>query len=186
MSAQMESQSVLSAMLDPNELYVFRIPAAFSITANGSGVMAAFENFDPSASTQWSAISSLFGMCRLKETTLTWVNQNPFFNNSGGSAYPEPPVVISANSSINGVIPLNYDSVIGVPTVRMFSLASPATQVMSYKSVKNLNFASTASPAVGPYAGCWGQWSIFANTLANGEVYGTYIVVKVVELSARN
>jgi len=174
-----ESNNVMMSMLDPQATYLFRLTGWSDLTPAAT-VIAQAINFDPSSSSEYSSLSAIFGTVRLHSCTL---HITP--NHASSVTTLMPPIFVGADGGKNSVTPASKNAVIECPISRIFPSLAVQTLSVQYKAY-NMEWATVAAPVPGPYAGCYGQFSVYGDGFTIATAIFTFMVEKFVEFSSRS
>lgn len=171
------SQSGLPAgLLDGNSVYTFRLVYFTVLSSSAGGTIASAISLAPGVTSypDWSSLISLFTECRMVRTSLRLVNIDPFYTVSTKSD-----LCVGFDDGQTNTAPSGVAAVFALPNAKVHSLSTPEVQVYSAK-LGSREWAKTTSAAPGPYAGCYGQWSIYNTGLGASIGYcDAYLEVEV-------
>lgn len=162
----------IRGLLSPNTTYKFRLVIANVINSNAVGLAAGYFNFDPSGTTEWTQLTALFDEVRGVANHLTIINQNPHYDGFA-TGDVKSSWCIASDAGKNSSVPSSVAVVADNPDSKLYSMASPRPIRMVYNYPKNLNYASTTSPASAPDIGCYGQWEWYSGNLTASVLYAT-------------
>jgi len=161
-----------------------------SVTSNGSGVIAGYLPFDPSATlsslfggvanfTEWSSIQNLWSRVKLKEFTVSMVPS--YIDDTKGDNFFGLCVASNATASYSNPSSYsnaadNVDSILWNPVKDL----SGSAKVMSYRP-KGLGWGPCSSPATNTGLGCPGSFIFYgtgfpvSTAIIGMKIVGTYI-----------
>jgi len=154
------SSAVMASLVDPDVVYDFRFVSNTTATA-ASSVWAGSVNFDPTSTSEWSSVSSLFLMYRLHSCRVTVV-PGGFLPTTPGSSNPS--LGCAVNLGEINTTPSTVNLAITPPNGRVISLL-PGMPHKDYQwttgDVSNrFEFQIVGSPGT-VYAGSWGQFQYY-------------------------
>lgn len=178
------SPAVVSALVDPLAIYTFKITTFAGFSSSAGGTLYGYISFNPSGVSEYTTLSALFDLVRIKECKLTLTNANP---HSDGYAVGNVKTVcyVACDSAKTATTPTSIQTVVDCPNLLAMPLGSDAAHVITYKAPKDLNWADTAAPIPGPYAGCYGQWMLASSSLTVSVPYLNYVSEIVYEFTSR-
>jgi len=176
-SGAASSVGLSSYLVDPDHIYTFRLVGISTLSASVNTILNVV-NLDPTASAEWSSLIAIFSFYRTRSARLTVV---PLQNGNSGTN-SRPYAIVSPDPGLYNTPPSNAFTCFDGAAARMFSLA-PGMPHKDYQfELKNLmtNWASTSSPIAQPYAGHYGQFTVYAQTVgaSDGVQYGLELVVE--------
>jgi hypothetical protein len=178
------SASLAKSMTNPNVVYPFRLVAMGSFTSSIGGAIAGYVNFDPSVSSEWTALTTLFDQVRGVRNKITIANIDPHAD--GYATGPtKNPYYIACDQGKNSSTPTSALQVMDCPDARTFHSASTRVAEMDYKYPKSMNWAPIATPATAPDIGCYGEWQIYGGGFTGSTQYLVYVVEFFVEFRSR-
>jgi hypothetical protein len=110
----------VGSLLDPGTIYPFKLTTHGTLTTSVGGVTSSSIVCDPSSYPEWSSLTALFSLCRLRKSTITLARA---FNiaiptaTSSGSWYPT--VFNALYDEVSA--PVSYESVIDSPNWKLFN-----------------------------------------------------------------
>ncbi len=168
------STAVASSFLDSgSSVYRFRVISLAQITTDGSGNVNSVITCDPTAYTDYSSIAALFGEIRLVKSMLHLVSTPPLANSTSSVTTGSLPVAFQYNNTSTAPGVGAGPAVYSVANAELHSWANRLPSVFHAK-IPPMEWATTSSPAPGPYAGCYGAW-----VMARGGLSATTIVLDV-------
>jgi hypothetical protein len=178
------SPGVMQSLIDPLAIYTFKITTNATFASSAGGTLLQYITFDPTGATEYTLLSGLFDLVRVKEAKCSFTNFNP---HSDGYAVGniKSAVYIACDSAKTATLPTSIASVGDCPNLMTMCLGSTKTHIIWYKAPKDLNWATTSSPVPGPYAGCYGEWMIATGGLTVSVNYLSYISEIVYEFTSR-
>jgi len=145
----------MSSLVDPDVVYDFRFVQNSSATAVSS-VWSGSNNLDPTASSEWSSISSLFLMYRMHSCRVTIVPSGAL----PGNATSNPTLGVSINLGEVSTTPTSINGAVSPPNGRVISLL-PGMPHKDYQWTTGDVSSRFEFQVVGtsgtPYAGAYGQ-----------------------------
>ncbi len=162
--------SALSAKVGTTQR--FRITYTTVVSADAGGALASVLTLDPSSYTEYASIADLYGEIRLKSSKLHICNIQIV---DSGFPLIQRNMPVGCDLSITSTAPTSQAGVWSIAGARPHPSQSPERHTYVAK-IPNMSWASTANPAPGPYAGCYGAWQIFRNGLtANAAYFDAYL-----------
>jgi len=153
--------------------------------ATAGGVFAAVFKADPSSATEWSSFALLFDEVKTNSMRFTYAMVNP--NTLIAAVVPNWPMMAVGWFYNNTSSPTGEDQVL--TSTRSHSVQTYRTNQFVMKipeSVFKGNlWASTSSPAPGPYAGCPGSIQCYASGFVASQTFGWITVEKIMTLRGR-
>ncbi len=129
-----------------------------------SGIAALAATFDPTSFTDYSSVASMYGEIRIRKARITLV---PYRSNTTSDVYKG--IAIATDMSLTTTTPTVGSDVWSIEGCRVWYSASTG-QAQSFEAkIPAMSWASTASPAPGPYAGCYGQFSLYGQDFATSQ-----------------
>jgi len=184
-AAQGESDlsGAYSFLVDPKLIYEFRLVQLQTLTA-AVNVLAGYVNVDPTASDEWSSMSGLFSVYRVKTARLTIC---PINSGSTSTTNGRPWLIVATEVGLNSVTPNNGQKAMDAPNSRIISLM-PGMPHENYqwqftKGTLPLSWQALTG-SLEPYAGAWGQFSFYGQTAGASDTVQTAVEI-VVEMSGR-
>lgn len=175
------SGSLSKSLVDPNKVYKFRTCLQTTLASSGLGVIQAAMPFDPTLVPfpEYGDLSALFDMVRVRRAKITFYPVNP---HADASVTFWRPAAVSCDLGLSNITPTSYAAVIDCPNSKFIGNLMPDSLSVD---IRNNEFARTIAPAPGPYAGCWGQFQIYAASLSGGTTYYAYMLELVLEFTSR-
>ena len=176
--------SIAQCLVDPNQVYRFRLVTYQTLTSSAAGVLSGFQTFNPASFTEYSSyLSSLFNQVRIVEARGHWTNVNPHADGyaTGFQKYAVP---FACDLGLTNTTPSSILIVYECPNSKLVQLASEQNTTLIAKITGN-EFALTSSPVPGPYAGCYGQFQWYQSNLTVSTAYATLYFEAVYEFRSR-
>lgn len=169
-----------AGLLDPNTIYRFRLCQHNYFTSNGSGVLSGYISCDPATTTfpEYAELITLFSEVRLAKAMCA------FGSDVGAAARANYPLPIAWDDENVASTPTSVDNVIDNARLFYHHLGNTWTMTTCTVNTKDREWASTATPSPGPYAGCTGEFLFYQNGLSNNLSYVEYYLT--VEYEFRN
>jgi len=143
--------NVMSALVNPEETYTFRLAYTHTIATDAAGNVLTFLPWDPTGISEYTAVSSLFSQVRLREARVT----------ANGISGDGNQVYVSSYMNSSGSAPSSFSAVITIPDCVGWSPYNTAiNQKKSSPIHPNKLWADISTPSPGPDQGCFGQWYI--------------------------
>lgn len=186
---QKSVSSVASMLVDPKQVYLFRITAPLTLTSTG-GVVSGFIAWDPSSSTEWTALSSLFMQCRLHQAHLTFLPGSQVVGSGSVSTQMLGPMYMGCDFSNSYSAPTPAQ-VAALASCRVYSLNTYAvsdSHRFSSPVRPNSLWAPVATPIGFDDCGCFGQFVFSQDGLnvSSSLPAFTGILELIVEMRARS
>jgi hypothetical protein len=178
------SPGVMQSLIDPLAIYTFKLTTQSGFSSSAGGTLYQYITFDPTAATEYTYLSNLFDLVRVKEAKLTLTNVNPHADGYA-TGYVKTVLYVACDSARTAAAPSNIQAVIDCPNILTMPLGSSKAHVIWYKAPKDLNWATTSAPTPGPYAGCYGEWMLATNSLSFSQSYVSYLSEIVYEFTSR-
>jgi len=161
------SESIAKSLLDPSTVYKFRLVAFQAMTTNGAGTLSYYVSLSPGTTTfnEWSDLTPLFNEVRAVKASIRVVSLDPFYTSNTKSE-----VAINYDDGSSSTTPSSIVSVFDNPRSWIHSLSDGTTRTYSV-ALNSREWAQTSSPAPGPYAGCYGQFSFYQTSLSLSVYY---------------
>jgi hypothetical protein len=181
-----EVQALAQSMVDMNTIYEFRLVSSTNISTSGGGVIASYENADPSGgtgstwtATEWSAIVSLFSEVKLKLFQL-------WFTAVQGLTQGNQLWISSALSSLSAN-PTSTTQVLDNADAKLYRFASCTESNPFIHTLKgtDLNWAIVTTPNPGSYAGCPGGIQFYGDGYSAGATVGKLGIIGVYSFRSR-
>jgi len=181
-----EVQALAQSMVDMNTIYKFRLVSSTNISSSGGGVIASYENADPSGgtgstwtATEWSAITSLFSEVKMDIFQL-------WFTAVQGLTQGNQLWISSALSSISAN-PTSTTQVLDNADAKLYRFASCTESNPFIHTLKgtDLNWAIVTTPNPGSYAGCPGAIQFYGDGYSASSTVGKLGIVGVYSFRSR-
>jgi hypothetical protein len=173
-SSSDSSMSVYSSLVDPMQIYTFRTYTIGTVTASVN-TWAGYVNFDPTASGEWSSISSLFGEYRLSGIRMTLV---PTTQNSSGGNSSAPSIIGAVDMGLVGTPPSAAGNVADNPNARYISMqvGMPHTnyQWVTTGMERYMSWQIMGSGQT-PYAGAYGSFIFWGKSVGASDTFVYYL-----------
>jgi len=177
---------IASSLLSQDTVYDFRLASGnIAMTSNGSGVVQSFLSADPSGgsgstwtATEWTALTSLFTEVRLRAVRMHICWSAPFDTNAWQSLttlLAITPSLVSISSN-----PASIAAVWDNPESKLFNVnllrSGSGISIIELRPRTLLNFATTAVPNPGSYAGCPGSIAWYGLGFPISANIGSYVI----------
>jgi hypothetical protein len=171
------SASFARSLLDPNTVYRFRLIDFNSFASSGAGVLVGYISCDPATTSfsEWSSLINLFTEVRLVAARIHICNVNPH-SDGYATGQIKSDVAMNFNDLSVATAPSSVLAVLDNAHSWLHPLGKSTASVYSAMVSKNRQFASTATPSPGPYAGCTGQFSFYQTALTASTTYFDYFL----------
>jgi hypothetical protein len=177
--------SLFASLVSPTQEYEFRTVNSGTVTA-GSGIWAGAPKFDPTVQAEWSSFSALFDEYKLIGAKITFA---PYFNSSGSTELGQagPYIICGANLGSFGTNPTSVANCMETANARMIYLSpgGPHSQYVVECRTPHLEYQTMGSGGT-PYAGAYGQFSIYGSDFYSSSNMIAYVIELFVKLRARN
>jgi hypothetical protein len=182
-SAKLKAGGLSGALIDPRKVYRFRMINTGSIVSSAGGNLSGVFSGDPSSTIDWSSITSIFNVGRLKELKVSMVYTRTTGQTAATALYvgsdytgvPATPSVVSDVASCS-------DSKVWATL-----MYTPKAWSHTYKTIEHgfVDLAGTLQP--GPYAGFSGGIVFIANAGSsdNSTEYGRFLLEYDIEVRGR-
>jgi len=191
------AMSLASDMVEMNTVYRFRLTytSGSFMSTNGAGVIAGYDNADPSGGTgstwtasEYSSLAALFSQIRVigYQVWFTPVNPNSTVINSNSNGV-QGIFIASVLSSLAGA-PSTAGQVLDNADCKewcCFTTAQPHPYVHNVRYTGNINWASINTPNPGSYAGCPGAIQWYGGGFQNAEAVFRISHVGIYEFRSR-
>lgn len=178
-----DTPSIAKALFDPLAVYPFKITQTGQFSSSAGGNILTNTFWNPAGLTEYGYLISLFSLVRVRRVRLQLTPINP---HADGYATGRVAGVIFAacDYGLSGTNPASTQQVIDCPNLLVVSLGSERTHVLDTPLIDN-EYAATVTPAPGPYAGCFGQFSFAASGLTVSTLYVQWTLECVYEFTSR-
>jgi hypothetical protein len=172
-----QSVGIAKSLIDPRTIYRFRLIDFNSFSSSGAGVLAAYISCSPSVTSfsEYSSLTNLFTEVRLVAARLTICNVNPHADGYA-TGFVKSDVAMNYNDLSVSTTPSSVLAVLDNAHSWLHPLGKSSHSQYVAKVSSNREFADTATPAPGPYAGCTGQFSIYQSALTASTTYIDYFL----------
>jgi len=180
MMASPGSDSMPASLVDASSTYKFKLSVHDSFQSSVIGVLSGYISCSPSVSSfsEWSTLIALFNEVRLVRARLRMASINPYDTNMQKFGLP-----VAWDDSLSSTAGGSIDTVMSHADTRVFHLAS---RIMEFDvKCSSRQWATTSSPAPGPYAGCTGEFQFYASGLTVSSYYFEYFLDIEVEMRNR-
>jgi len=180
------SLSLMAGLVNPLQEYTFRMVNSGSITAS-SGIWAGAPKFDPTTQAEWSSFDSLFNEYKVVWARITFLPFTISPLSSGGNGATGPFVICAANLGAFGTNPTSVANCMEPSNAKVINLSpgAPHSQYVHYTAVTDLEFQVIGSAGT-PYAGAYGQFSIYGSDVGMTTSIISYVLELGVTLRARS
>jgi len=174
-------------LVDLNTPYLFRLVSSATLSTNGSGVVAGYQNADPSGgsgstwtATEWSALTSLFSEVKMREFRLTFV----FDTYAALVSYPA--ICISGVKSYINSAPTSIVQVWDNADAVIWNSRDTSKNGITH-GIKgtDLNYAVVTTPNPGSYAGCPGAIQWYGSGAGTSQSIGLIMIEGIYEFRSR-
>lgn len=180
-----DSVGIPAGLIDPYTVYRFRFPYVGAVSSSAAGILSGFASLDPMTTTfgSYSSIVNLFSEIRLVEAQMIVVNANPHSDGYIGGT----------NRFVNyycwddystGSAPSSSTDTMDRAKTWTFNLGSTDSLSMVVRP-RTREWASTATPSPGPYAGCTGFFGWYKSGLTVSTSYFDYVLYATFEFRNR-
>jgi hypothetical protein len=178
------SSAMLASLVDPDLVYEFRLVSSGTATAS-TNIWFGSVNLDPTATSEWSSITSLFAMYRLRSARVTVVPAP----DTGATGKSNPYIAASINLGEIGTNPGSLNAAMANPNGRMISL-TPGMPHRDYQWFtgnisSRFQFQETSGGSLDPYAGAYGQFEYYGFSNGASSTF-QYALELEVELRGRS
>jgi len=178
------ASSMYSYLIDPKVVYKFRIIQFNTLTASAN-VIATYFNLDPTSMDEWSSFSPLFSVFRVIGARLT---VNPCNTGSTSTTNGRPWLVVCPEVGLSSTAPASGQKCFDGPLARLISplpgMPHKDYQFTFPQGVLPMMWQAIGGSGQEPWAGGWGQFSVYGQTAGASDTYQTAIEI-FVELSGR-
>jgi hypothetical protein len=187
-----DNQTALAqSMVELNTVYEFRLVTTATLSSNGSGILAGYQNADPSGgsgstwtASEWSALVSLFSEVRMKSFSIRFSSpypRDPDFNTNTGNF-----IVLSGVLSSVASAPTTAAQVWDNADARPFNLQHTQRDVILH-TIKgtDLNWAIVTTPNPGSYAGVPGSIQWYGSTYPASTTCGVIFIEGIYQFRSR-
>jgi hypothetical protein len=178
------SSAVMASLVDPDLVYVFRLISSGTATAS-TNIWFGSVNLDPTATSEWSSITSLFNMYRLRSARVTVVPAP----DTGATGKSNPYIAASINLGEISTNPGSLNAAMVNPNGRMISLipGMPHRDYQWYTGniASRFQFQETSGGSLDPYAGAYGQFEYYGFSNGASSTF-QYALELEVELRGRS
>ncbi len=165
----------------PGSMQRFRITLTQTVSSDAGGALASVLTLDPTSYAEYSSIADLYGEIRIKSSKLHICN---VIQGAGSVPAIRRNMPVGCDLSITSTVPTSQANVWAIAGSKPHPILSPERQTYT-ASIPQMSWASTATPAPGPYAGCYGAWQIFRNNLDASTIYFDVYLENEYEVRAR-
>ncbi len=173
-----ESIDMAASFISADTIYEFRLSRYFSKTTTVGGVLDDYFSNDPSSYSEWSALITLFSMCRIRRATARFATcysrTVPTVSSTGGFR----PMVVNANYDDVGA-PGSYAGALDSPMNKVWNYAFDTSQLaltmgLTFSGEHEPLWADVTTPSSSTlYQGCPGCFQMYADSsTASTEVIG--------------
>jgi hypothetical protein len=172
-----ESSGIPAGLLDNNAVYRFRLSTWTSVSSSAGGTIALALSLSPSVTTfpAWASLSALFQECRLVNSTLTILNNDPFY-----TVVSRTCAAVAYDDQQSSTAPTSVNNVYAIANAKIHPMGSPERHVYTAKAGSR-EWAKSSTPAPAVYAGMYGQWSIYQTSLSAATAYFNVFMEAVVD-----
>lgn len=181
--ASSEVPTISKSLFDPLAVYPFKITQTGQFSSSVAGNIFTNTFWNPTGVGEFTSLSTLFSVVRIRRAKITLTSINP---HADGYATGRIGGILfcACDYGLSGTNPSTIQAVIDCPNLLIMSLSSTRNHVLDTPNINN-EFASTVTPAPGPYAGCFGQFSIAASGLTVSTLYVQWTLECVYEFTSR-
>lgn len=180
---QSETPSVAKALFDPLAVYPFKITQTGQFSSSVAGTIFTNTFWNPTGIAEYTSLSTLFSLVRIRRARVHVTAINPHADGYAAGRIAGV-LFVSCDYGLSGTNPSSVQNVIDCPNIIVVSLGSTKTHVLDTPNIDN-EFAATATPAPGPYAGCYGQFSYGSTGLTVSTLYVQWTLECVYEFTSR-
>jgi len=177
--------TLASSLVSPNQEYEFRMVNSGSITAS-SGVWAGAVKFDPTSAAEWSSFDALFNEYKVVGAKITFI---PYFASSGSTELGTvgPFIGLGVNLGAFGTNPTSLPNCMECSNSKIVYLMSggPHDQYVMHTKVNDLQWQVIGSAGT-PYAGAYGQFSVYGGDFYSSTNIISYVFELFVRMRARS
>lgn len=173
-----------SLLVDPNEKYLFRLTTLAASVSSAGGVIAGAFAFNPTGTSEFSTLATLFTSVRIVQAKMTWINMNPSTELAAAGVTLKPALLIASNANLTAAVPASATDVQDNPDSEIFSLSQAVPFTKKSRRYDNA-FALCSAPIPGPYAGCYGEFLWYQSTASVSTKYADLLFEGVYEFTAR-
>jgi hypothetical protein len=173
----MMSVSMARSVLDPRSVYRFRLIDFNSFSTSGAGVLAAYISCSPSVTSfsEYTSLTNLFTEVRLVAARSHICNVNPHADGYA-TGFVKSDLAMNYNDLSVSTTPASVLAVLDNAHSWLHPLGKSTVSTYSAMVSKDRQFADTAAPSPGPYAGCTGQFTIYQSALTASTTYIDYFL----------
>jgi len=175
--AASQSVGIAKSLLDPRTIYRFRLIDFNSFSTGGTGILVGYISCDPATTSfsEWASLINLFTEVRLVAAQVTVCNVNP--HSDGYATGPiKSDVAMNFNDLSVATAPSSVLATLDNAQSWLHPLGLADRRTYQAKVSQGREFANTATPSPGPYAGCTGQFSFYQTALTASTTYFDYFL----------
>jgi len=150
-----------------------------TITSSVGGVIAFQVSNDPSSSTEWSSVSSLWEEYRTLGFEVYWQPLYTNFLPSGTAAFLQGPIVSYTVRDAGAVPPATYDQAWQIGSSKLSHTSQRSKNVIKMSGVIEGSYQNTRSPLASSAIG------FYAANLTSAAAYGYYFIKWLVQFRSR-
>jgi hypothetical protein len=169
--------SMARSLLDPRTIYRFRLIDFNSFASSGAGLLSGYISCSPGVTSfsEYTSLTNLFTEVRLVAARIHICNVNPHADGYA-TGFVKSDVAMNYNDLSVSVTPSSVLATLDNAHSWLHPLGKSTVSTYSAMVSKDRQFADTATPAPGPYAGCTGQFSFYQTALTASTTYFDYFL----------